>query len=178
MDKNRQQLLSIGKIINFHGVKGEVKAGFTEGNENILSSIKHVFIIKGAETLKLDIDNVRFHKKFAIIKFKQVNSVDEAVKIKGNLLKLPKKELEKYLEEDEFYVSDLVGLKVYDNNGGYIGEISAVANLREQDVLFIKNTENRENIVPFKKEFVPEVNLEEGWILVNIIEGLLEENEI
>ncbi len=178
MKKNLQELLSIGKVLNFHGIKGEVKVGFNEGNEKIFSEIHRVLIVKGSETSELEIEKVRFHKKFAIIKFKQVNSVDEAVKIKGSLLKLPKEKLVKYLEEDEFYICDLIGLKAYDREGNFIGEISGVVNFRDQDTLFIKNSENKEHMIPFKKEIVPEVDLEKGRITINIIEGLIEKNEI
>ncbi len=174
MEKNQQELLSIGKVLNFHGVKGEVKVGFTEGNEKIFSEISRVYAVNSSKVSRLDIEKVRFHKKFAVIKFKQVNSVDEAVEIKGFLLKLPKEELVKYLEEDEFYISDLISLKAYDTEGNYIGEVSGVANLKEQDVLFIKNTGNKEHIIPFKKEIVPKVDLKQEKIIINIIEGLIE----
>jgi len=169
-----EELLSVGKILNFQGIKGEVKAGFTEGNEKLFSEIKEIYAVKDSEIRKLDIERSRFHKKFVIIKFRQINSVDEAVELKGWLLKLPKEELTKYLEEDEYYVSDLIGLKAYDTDGNYLGEISGVMNIKEQDVLFIKNSEGKEHMVPFKKEIVPELDMEQGKVVINKIEGLIE----
>lgn len=174
MLKKPQELLSIGKILNFHGIKGEVKVGFTEGNEQIFSDIKHVYAEKDSEIIKLDIEKLRFHKKYAIIKFKQINSVDAAIDYKGCLLKHVKENLTKFLEEDEFYISDLIGLKAYDNDGNYLGEVSSVVNVKGQDILFVKTAENKEYMIPFKKEIVPEVNLKEKKIVINVIEGLFE----
>ena len=75
------KLVSVGKILNFHGIKGEVKVGFTSGKENFIASLKKVFVFKNNEKLSLDVVSVRFHKNFAIIKFKQVNSIDDVVNI-------------------------------------------------------------------------------------------------
>ena len=171
-EKGLDKLLSVGKVLNFQGIKGEVKVGFTGGNEKIFSEINEIYVVKDSEIKKLDIEKVRFHKNFAIIKFKQINSINDTVKIKGSLLKLPKEKLDKYLNEDEFYISDLVNLKAYDTEGNFLGNVSGVVNIKEQDTLFIKDKDNKECMVPFKKEFVPEVNLKEGKIIINKIEGL------
>jgi len=170
----QQELLSVGKILNFHGIKGEVKIGFTEGNEKILSEVNEVYIVKDSETIKLEIDKLRFHKKFAIVKFKEIDSIDDALEYKGNLIRLPKKQLVKYLEKDEFYITDLVGLKAYDPEEIYIGEVSGVMNIKHQDTLFIKTEDGVEYLVPFKKEIVPEINMKKGKIIIKPIEGLLE----
>jgi len=169
----RQEILSIGKILNFHGIKGEVKVGFTEGNEKVLSEVNEIYAEKNSKPIRLEIENLRFHKKFAIIKFKDINSIDEAVELKGSFLKLPKENLIKYLEEDEFYISDLVGLKVYDMEEECLGEVSGVMNIKQQDTLFIKTASGKERLLPFTKKFVPEVSLKQGRITVNPIEGLL-----
>lgn len=168
-----QQLLSIGKILNFHGIKGEVKVGFSEGDEKILSEIKEIYAVKDSKTTVLNVESVRFHKNFALIKFKQINSIDESVEFKGALLKIQKELLDKYLEEDEFYVNDLVGMKAYDEDGMLLGEVSGVINIKGQDTLFIKDKHNKEHMVPFNREIVPAVDLESGKITIHRIEGLI-----
>lgn len=168
-----ENLLSIGKILNFHGIKGEVKVGFTEGNEQIFSEVGEVYAVKGSTTILLHVDQLRFHKKFALIKFREINSVDEAIEYKGALIKIPKNILEEYLEEDEFYINDLVGLEACDEEGGLLGEITGVVNLKGQDTLFIKDQNNKEHMVPFIKEFVPEVDIEGGRVTIHRIEGLI-----
>ncbi len=169
-----QELLSVGKILNFQGLKGEVKVGFTEGNENLFFKDREIYAEKNSQIRKLEIEKVRFHKKIALIKFKEINSIDEAIDIKGSLLKLPKDELAKELEEDEFYISDLVGIEAYDIEGNYLGVISGSVNIKHQDTLFIKTEENKEYLVPFTKELVPDINLKERKVIINKIEGLFE----
>lgn len=168
------ELLSIGKILNFHGIKGEVKVGFTQGNEQVLSELKKIYAVQGKKTSELNITGLRFHKKFALMKFKEINSVDEVLEYKGALLKAPKEKLEKHLEEDEFYINDLVGLKAYDEKGQLLGEVSGVLNIKGQDTLFIKDQNKKEHMVPFNRELVPEVNPEKGRMTIKLIEGLLE----
>lgn len=167
-----KNLLSIGKILNFHGIKGEVKVGFSEGDEKVFKEIKKIIAIKGSKSTPLTIEQVRFHKNFALIKFKEINSIDEAIEVKGALLKAPKDLLETYLEEDEFYINDLVGLKAYDEDGNLLGDISGVVNLKGQDTLFIKDSNKKEHMIPFNREIVTMVDIEQGKITVHVIEGL------
>ncbi len=171
MDK----LLSIGKILNFHGIRGEVKVGYTEGTEKMLSEIDEIYAIKDSKKIPLTPETIRFHKNIAIIKFKELNSVNEVIELKGIHIKAPKSKTKKFLKEDEFYIDDLVGLSAYDEEEKLIGKISGVSINKGQDILFVKNTENKEHIIPFTKEIVPDINIKEKKIVIKKIEGLLEE---
>lgn len=170
MDK----LLSIGKILNFHGIQGEVKVGFTEGAEDLFTEVDEIYVMQGSKTIPLTIENVRFHKNFALIKFKEINSIDEVMELKGAYLKASKSKIQDFLKEDEFYIDDLVGLSAYDSDGKHVGEISAVSIAKGQDILFIKDAENKEYIVPFVKDIVTEVNIKDQRITIQKIEGLLD----
>lgn len=169
MDK----LLSIGKILNFHGIAGEVKVGFTEGSEHYFTQIKQVYAEKNGKSVLLNIEKVRFHKKTAIIKFKEINSINEVTEIKGGYLKCSKEKIKSLLDKDEFYIDDLVGLKAFDTEGKELGVVSGVSLAKGQDLLFIKDAKNKEHLVPFTQEIVPEVNTKEQKIIINNIEGLI-----
>lgn len=170
MDK----LLSIGKITNFHGIDGEVKVGYTEGTEDLFTEVDEIYAVSGLKTVTLTPQKVRFHKNFAIIKFKEINSVDEAAALKGALLKAPKSKTKEFLKEDEFYTDDLVGLTAYDTEDNILGKVSGVSIGNGQDLLFIKNSTDKEHIIPFAKDIVTEVSLKDRRITVRKIEGLLE----
>lgn len=170
MDK----LLSIGKIINFHGIQGEVKVGYTEGAEQLFTEIDEIYAVKDSKTISLTPEKVRFHKNAAIIKFKEINSVDEVIELKGAYLKAPKSKTQGFLKEDEFYIDDLVGLSAYDTDGNIIGKVSGVSIAKGQDILFIKDAKNKEHIIPFAKDIVTEVSLKEKKITIKNIEGLIE----
>ncbi len=166
-------LLSIGKITNFHGIHGEVKIGYTAGQEQLFENVDEIYVSKDSKDIRLTPEKIRFHKNVALIKFKEINSIDEAMIYKGALLKAPKSKIQKFLDKDEFYIDDLVGLSAYDPEGNLIGIISGVSVSGSQDILFIKDAENKEHLIPFAKNIVPEVDLKEKKLVINRIEGLI-----
>lgn len=167
------KLLSIGKITNFHGILGEVKVGYTAGQEQLITGAGEIYAAKNSADVRLTPEKIRFHKNFAIIKFKEINSIDEAMEFKGAYLKAPKSKIQQFLDKDEFYIDDLVGLSACDSDGNIIGTVSGVSVSGGQDILFVKDAENREHLVPFAKEIVPEINLKEKKLVINRIQGLI-----
>lgn len=166
--------ISIGKILNFHGVKGEVKIGFTKGKENQLEELKQVVVVKNNENLVLHISSVRFHKQFALIKFKEINSINEVEEIKGLDIKIPKEKAEENLQEDEFLITDLIGLNVLNQDEEKIGTINNVGTNGASEILEIKDGNEKIHLVPFVKALVPVVNVKQGFVIINDIEGLIE----
>lgn len=170
MDKD---LVSIGKITNFHGIKGELKVGYSKGKESQISNLKELYIVSFGKQEKHKINSVRFHKNFAIIKLVKINSIDEAIEYKNALVKAPKEAIAQVLEEDEFFNEDLEGLDVYDTNDKHLGTVKYVANQGAGDLLAIV-ANNKQQLVPFVKELVPTIDLENKKIIINNIEGLIE----
>ena len=169
-----EKLISIGKILNFHGIHGEVKVGYSLGKEKQIQEIKALFAVKDSEKILLTVEKIRFHKNVALIKFKEFNSINDVISFKGAFLKASKEESANYLEDNEFYIDDLVGLKAYDGDGNLIGDIAGILNIKEEDLLSIKTPEGKEYLVPFVKELVPEINMKEKKVLINKIPGLLD----
>ena len=166
--------ISIGKIINFHGILGDVKVGYTKGKEHQLLGEKYLFVKKDGDFLKLEISKIRFHKNTALIKFVQINSINEAQEYKGCAIYTPVENLRKNLEEDEFLVDDLVGAQAFNLQGDLVGVVSAINKQGSSDLLSVKNNEGKEFFVPFVKELVPTVDLADNKIIINAIEGLIE----
>lgn len=166
------KLVSIGKILNFHGIKGEVKIGFTAGKENLIKSLKQVYIYVNDKKITYDVDSVRFHKNFAIVKFKQINSINEVMDIKGLLVHTTEDVLKQKLLVDEYLISDLVGLEVYSTNNDFVGVVSDMGENKASDLIQIKKANGMSFMVPFVKELVPIVDIENNKIVVNMIEGL------
>ena len=169
----QSDFLSIGKIINFHGIKGEAKVGYS--NKSVISSLKFCYIDKQNEKIKLEVSSIRFHKNFAIIKFKEINSINELLEFKGKNIYLLKEEIEKRLDKNEFLIEDLIGMKVFDNNEDYIGEVVEIKETLANDILCIKPEDDKKEIimVPFVKEIVPVVDIKTRKIIIKPIEGLL-----
>lgn len=168
-----EELISIAKILNFHGIKGEAKLGFSKGREKQIQLLKKVFVKKNDEYKELTVSTVRFHKQFAIVKFKEFITVNDVEEYKGCDLYLSKVEIEENLDNDEYLISDLIGMDVYDEDGSCIGVITAIGENLANDLLSVKDANGKEHLVPFVKEIVPVVDLKGRKIVVNNIAGLI-----
>lgn len=170
MDK----LISIGKVLNFHGIKGEVKVGYTKGKEDRLENIRSVYININGEDRLYTIETLRFHKQNALIKFKEINSINEVETIKGLDIKISRADANNSLKEDEFFISDLIGLQVINSDEEKIGEIINIGSNGVAEILEIKDGNEKTHLVPFVKELVPFVSLKDKVVIINDIEGLIE----
>lgn len=170
-----KDLISVGKILNFHGVLGAAKVGYS--NIEVIKSLKSVCLKAqfDEETKNFTVQNIKFHKNFAIIKFKEINSIDELLPYKGGNIYIEKAEAKKSLEEDEFLIQDLIGLNAFDNDDELIGVISDVKTSSGNDILCVKTEENKEFLIPFAKELVPIVDIKKKKVVIKPIEGLLED---
>ena len=166
------KLVSVGKILNFHGIKGEVKVGFSSGKEDFIASLKKVFVFKSNEKLCLDVISVRFHKNFAIIKFKQVNSIDDVMEIKGLLIHVYENTLKSSFDEDEFLIKDLVDINVFDEVGNLVGKVVDIGDNQVSNLLEIQKTNGLKFLIPFVKEWVPVVDLDNGRIVIKFKDGI------
>ncbi len=166
--------VSVGKILNFHGIKGEAKVGFTKNQEDFFCSLDVVFIKTDCGYKPLTISSVRLNKNFAIVKFKDINSINDLMEYKGAFLYVEETTIRESLEEDEFLIDELVGLSVFDQNGIKQGFIIGVSNNGASDLLSVKTNSKKIVLVPFVKAIVTDVDIKEKRVVINNIEGLLE----
>lgn len=166
------KLISIGKILNFHGIKGEVKMGFTSGKESVIKSLKKVYIFVDNKKVELSIEYIRFHKNTALIKFQGLDSINEILAYKGLLVHIYEEDLKAQLEKDEYLIKDLMGLEVFDTNGNKIGIVDTVGENRASNLICIKKSDLKTFMVPFVKELVPEVDIANKKIVINMIDGI------
>ena len=166
-------LLSIAKILNFHGIKGEAKLGFTKGRERQIESLDVVFVLKNGQYKELNVTAVRFHKHFAIVKFKEFSTVNDVEEFKGCDIFLSKEKVEENLERDEYLINDLIGMDVYDEDGCCVGSVVAIGENLANDLLSVRDSNGKEHLVPFVKELVPVVDLKNKKVVINNIEGLI-----
>lgn len=166
--------ISVGKILNFHGIKGEAKVGFTKNQEDFFCSLKRVFIKISGEYKPFEIENIRLNKNVALVKFAQINSINELMEYKGAFLYVEENTVRDALEEDEFLIDELVSLEVFDTDGCKLGFVVGVSNNGASDLLSIKTNSKKVVLVPFVKAIVTDVSIKDKKIVINNIEGLLE----
>ncbi len=166
--------ISVGKILNFHGIKGEAKVGFSRGQEDFILGLKEVYIRKDNEYIPFVVQNVRLNKNFALFKFKGIDSINELMDYKGSLIFVEENFIRENLEENEFLIDELVGMSIYDNDGNKLGFVIGVSNNGANDLLSVKTNTKHVSLVPFVEAFIKKVDLKEKAITIDNIVGLLE----
>ncbi len=170
MNNEEKKYISIGKIINFFGIKGEAKVGYQ--NQSQIKNASFVYMLDDEKKPKLEVERVRFGKNFAIVKFSGIDDINDLIQFKGQRMFVLKQEALNKLDNNEFLIQDLIGCLVYDDNE-QIGSVVAVSSNGTQDLLNIKNMLGQINLVPFVDEFFPVVDIKNKKIQIKPIEGLL-----
>lgn len=164
--------LEIGKITRFQGNKGEVRVKATTDLPERFFDLDFVYLKRGDDLKELEIEYIRFHKQFVIIKFFDVNSIDEAEELKNYQILIA--ESEKYLlPEDNFYVSDLIDCDVYLLDGKYLGKLKDVVDTSGTDIFLVRG-QDKEYMLPASREMIKEIDLENKKIIVDPIPGILD----
>lgn len=171
MALEKSNYISIGKITNFFGIKGEAKVGYD--NENQIKKAKSVLMLDDESQIELKIKSIRFHKNFAIVKFDGIDDINDLLQYKGQRIFVLKQEAINKLEKDEFLIQDLIGCFVYNEKNEKIGEVVNISTNSSQDLLNIKNGFGKVDLVPFVNEFFPIVDTKNKKIIIKPIEGLL-----
>lgn len=167
-----QELLQVGGIANTHGVKGEVKIFPTTDDPNRFKKLKQVKLFTGKEYLELEIENVKFFKQFVILKFKGIDDINQVEKYKGKSLWVTREQAVK-LEKDEYFIADMIGMAVKDEQEQVIGTLKDVMETGANDVYVIAMQDGRELLLPAIKQCILQVDIEEQWMKVHVLEGLL-----
>lgn len=162
----------IGKIINTRGIKGELKIDPMTSVVERFSDLDYVYV--GNELNKYGINKVSYDKRFVYIKFNEFNNINDVIKFKNEFLYI-EDENRIELDEDTFFISDLISCKVYDTEKNYIGELVDVIENPANDVYVINNDNNKKYLIPGVKKFVKSINTIEKVIVVDPIEGMLDE---
>ena len=166
-------LLEVGRIVNTHGLRGEVKVVPWTDNADDLEAVSTVYVHLAGEEKSLTVQNIRYQKNNLIVKFAEISSIEEAERYKGAVISAERDELGE-LPEGVYYIADLIGLRVEDEAGRYIGTIKDVFNTGANDIYEIEREEKKPLLLPVIEETVLEVNIAGGFVRVHILEGLEE----
>ncbi len=168
--------VSVGKILNFHGIKGEARVGYSKSQLEFFLTLDKVWVKDDSNNyIPLHIESAKPHKNVIIVKFDELNSINDLLPYKGALLFVEDSIIRENLDEDEFLIDELVGLEVFDNESGKkLGFVIGVSNNGANDLISVKTNSKKICLVPFVKAIVPVVDIKNKKILINNIEGLLE----
>lgn len=162
-------MIEVMKIINTHGVKGEMKALYYAESPQFFKKVQYVYDKKEN---KYHITAVREHKGALLVSIEGIEDMTAAEGMK-NVSLFAKREDFPSLPKGEYYLIDLIGLTAETVDGERIGEVVDIVEKAAQDLIVIKKGE-KEILIPRCDAFVDRVDLEEGKIYITPIEGLIE----
>lgn len=167
-----EDMLQVGVITQTHGVRGEVKVFPTTDDVNRFKKLKQVILDTGKETMPLEIQNVKFFKQFVILKFKGIDNINDIEKYKRCSLYVTREHAVP-LEEDEYFIADMIGMEVCTEDGNIFGTLKDVIETGANDVYVIENAEHGEVLVPAIKECIRSVDIEKGQMMIHLMDGLI-----
>lgn len=171
----KKEFVSIGKIIESHGVKGFAKVYPLTDFIERFDELEHVYFFKEDKLMfETKVEQVRYTANNILVKFEKFSTPEEINLYKGYFLKINKDDLFE-LPEDIFYLDDLRGMEAYSTENIYLGKVVEVYN-NVNDILEIKTPDKKEVMVPFVKEIVTDVDMKNRKITINTIPGLFDDN--
>ena len=167
-----EKQLQVGVISSTHGVRGEVKVFPTTDDVTRFRQLKKVYLDTGREMLPLEIQNVKFFKQFAILKFKGIDNINDIEKYRGKRLMIDREDAVD-LEEDEYFIADMIGMKVCTEDGSEFGTLKDVMETGANDVYIIDSLEHGEVLIPAIRECILDVDMDEERMTIHLMEGLV-----
>ena len=163
-----QQFLEVGKVTNVHGVMGEIRVQPWADSPEFLCKFKTLYVDKSHWPVK--VERARVHKNMVIMKLEGVTDVNSGLAMKNAVLYIDRKDA--HLPKGSYFLADIYGLEVRDaETGAVLGKVDDILTLPANNVYVVKGGE-RDMMIPAVPDFIAETNVDEGYIRVNVVEGL------
>lgn len=167
-----KEYLELGQIVNVKGLKGEVKMNSFAEDNSVFETLSKVFLKRKNEMVEKQIEKVGYHKNQVILKFKGCDSVEDAENLRNSYLLVKRADLGS-LPEGVFYIADLIGLQVYTEENELLGSVEDIYSVAgANDVYVVKDEMGKQKLLPGIHDVIKKINIEEGKIIVHLIEGL------
>ena len=168
-----EQKLQVGIITATHGLKGEVKVYPTTDDPGRFRRLKKVILDNGKVSVDLEIESVKYFKQFVILKFKGLEDFEQVEKYRKASLYVTRDNAVR-LKKDEFFIADLIDMKVVNEDGSPLGTLRDVITTGANDVYEVVLDEGGTVLIPTIKECILDVDVENAVMRVHLLEGLLD----
>ena len=174
---NKMEWFNVGRIVNTHGVRGELRILSTTDFEEERYAVGNKLAAFGPNDNKptwVTLTNVRRHKNFILVTFEGLENINLVEKFKGGMLKVTMDQLaEDELAENEYYHFEILDCEVFSEEGELIGVVSDILETGASDVWEIKAKGGKKHYIPYIEDVVKEIDVEEKKIIIHVMEGLL-----
>ena len=167
-----EEYLELGQIVNSYGIKGFLKVvPYTDDNTRF-NDLETIYIEKNNKLQEYVIEEVKYSKNLVLLKLKGIDTIEQAEKFKNCYLKINRKDAIE-LEEDTYFLVDLIGIEVFTEGGEKLGNIVDIFPTGSNDVYVVKNEEGKQVLLPAIKDVIISVDIENKKMVVRPMEGLL-----
>ena len=160
----KAQKIDAGKIINTHGIAGEMKAEVWLDSPQFMKSFKRFFIAEKEYAVL----SSRIQKGFLYLKLTGVDDLNTAMSLKGSILKIAREDAQ--LPSGAYFLCDIIGARVLDEQGTEIGVLAAIEENPAAPLYIVKGTQ--QHLIPGVPEFIRHVDPDRGVVTVHLIEGM------
>lgn len=168
-----QDILRVGVVTSTHGIVGEVKVFPTTDDPRRFKKLKKILLDTGRGMQELEIAGVKFFKNMVILKFRDHDKIEDVLAYKGKDLYVTRENAVK-LNKDEWFIADLIGMQVTDEESRSIGILRDVIQTGANDVYAVDMEDGREVLIPAIRQCILDVDVEHSCMRVHLLEGLLE----
>ncbi|MDU4623974.1 MAG: ribosome maturation factor RimM [Enterococcus gallinarum] len=172
------EFLNVGKIVNTHGIRGEVRVisqtDFPE--ERYRKGQRLTLFRENKAPLELTVAGHRKHKNFDLLTFEGYPTINDVEPLRDGILKVSKDELSE-LTENEYYYHEIIGLTVIDEQARELGKIKEILSPGANDVWVVQRKGKKDALIPYIESVVKQIDLDKGEVLIEIPEGLLDDED-
>jgi len=163
----------VGKVLKPRGLRGEVKAEIVTSFPEHFKKLKTLLVKTDKASQTYTLSQAKLSNGYVYLTFKNIHSVEEASLLRNAELYIEQEQLTE-LSETEYYIHDLVGIEVFDENEHRIGELIDVESYPSSDVYIVKAPDGKCHMIPAIKDVIKQVDIKSSRMTIHVMEGLLE----
>ena len=173
-----EDYFAIGTVVNVHGIQGEIRVMPATDDPSRFGLLDKLELFFDAHTVEYPISRIRPHKNMIVLKLAGIDTRDDAEKLVGGVIKVPRSKALP-LEENEYYQKDLLDMTVVSDTGEELGQLVQIIETGANDVYAVRPPEGLEGkakdlLIPAIKECILSVSVPEKKMIVHVMEGLRE----
>lgn len=164
--------LEIGQIVNSYGIKGFFKVVPFTDDITRFDDLETIYIEKNKKLEKKIIEEVKYHKNLVLLKIKGIDDINDTEQYKNCILKIERKDAVE-LPEDTYFITDLIGIEVYDEDEKLLGNLIDIFPTGSNDVYVVKDELGKQILLPAIGEVIKKVDVANKKMIAKLIPGLV-----
>lgn len=166
------EYLEIGQIVNTNGLKGMLKVRPLTDDLTRFDDLETVYIDMHKELIEFKVQEVRYSKNMVLLKLEGIDDIDEAEKFRNLYIKINREDAVD-LDENSYFIVDIIGSQVYTEKDELLGKITEVLELKSNDVYVVKNAEGKEILLPAIEDVIKNIDIENKKVIIHLMDGLI-----